>query len=159
MKSPRDPWKRSLNVTPAFLMGIGLEATLQSSWVINDPCKIWLRRLGKSRAGPARGRAPLAGGPGQSPSLLCISGRPWRPRPQPRLGGRGGGEEPGWRGLVVKQLLSCLPQHARASQSSEIRRERLVHFPLTSFCPLPIGVCKSELQSYWFAGCMLRQPM
>lgn len=89
----------------------------------------------------------------EKPEPLLQRDEARRPRLRPRLGGPGRGWRlrvgtPGKWGPVVIQLLSCRPQHGRASPSPETRRERLVRFPLTSFCPLPSGVCKSELQSY-----------
>ena len=78
---------------------------------------------------------------------------PPRPRPGSRVGvgvgaAGGGGPGAGGGGCKTTSYLPAPSPHARAPPSPEARRERLVRFPLTSFCRLPSGVCKSELQSY-----------
>lgn len=86
------------------------------------------------RPGRAEERPSLAAPAGSEPPL---------PRGRPLRVGRG---LRGVRGVVI-QLLLCRIR-APAPPAAETQPERWVRVPLTAFCPLPSGVCKSELRSY-----------
>lgn len=128
-----DPSKRLGDERPLLNMA-GTSGKVPRRARTRESAPRWKARGKPGPPPPATGRGP--GGQGPSPG----PGAGWEV-------GAGGGGNPGEGGQLYYNFLSAAPI-TPVCPHPQRRRERLVSFPLTSFCPLPSGVCKSELQSY-----------